>query len=208
LAVEAGARPEYIASRGFGNHNSASATQRMKLSTSTVSTSRSRSQRSKPRSRTNAPTRCHAVETEALLTDLIQHEAALYAVTRDWRFDAASRKFVRLHTLLDEQFTAIGERLVSLSRHSRERGGGNSMGHADRVPTVRAGPSELQAQIFGELLAKHQSVLAALRDGTAQMAKDFSANATTELLADLTAHHEKDASMLRALLREVKKTNR
>jgi DNA-binding ferritin-like protein len=208
LAVGASARPEYIASPGFDNHNSASASQRMKLSTPTASPSRRRSQRPKPASRTAAPTRRNAVETEALLTDLIQQEASLYAVTRDWRFDAASRKFVQLHKLLDEQFTAIGERLVRLSKHSRERGGGNSMGHADRVPTARGAPGELQAQIFGELLAKHQSVLAVLHGGTAQMAKQSSAQATTELLADLTAHHEKDASMLRALLREVKKTSR
>jgi starvation-inducible DNA-binding protein len=162
--------------------------------------------RALPRAVNAAPAGKNAAEAGALLTRLIQDESALYAITRDWRYNADSRKFIRLHALLDEQFTEIGVRLVRLAQHSRELGGGNSMGRAEPAATARLGAGELEGQITREVLARHESMLAALRSGKAQIAGDFPQQETTELLADLIADHEKDAFMLRALLWEVENT--
>jgi DNA-binding ferritin-like protein len=146
-------------------------------------------------------------EAGALLTRLIQDESALYAIIRDRRCSAASRKFIRVHALLDEQFTEMGVRLIQLAQHIRELTGGNSTGHVERAPTARVNPGDHEeAQVIRELLAKHEAMLTALRSGKAEMAEHFSRYKTTELLADLIANHEKDAFMLRALLWEVENT--
>lgn len=144
-----------------------------------------------------------AAEVRELLTRLIQEESALYALTRDWRYNAESRRFIRLHALLDEQFTEIGERLARLAWQSRDFGGGNSMAHGERASTARSGAGEREAPIVRELLGKHEAMLAALRAGEKQIVAHIGPQKIAALLAEMIGHHEKDAFMLRALLWEV-----
>lgn len=143
-------------------------------------------------------------EIRQLLGRLLGEESTLYAITREWRYDAAGRMFVRLHALLDEQFTEIGRRLVRLAARSRDLGCWTSTGHGDRAMPARvtASAGELEAHILNELLALHQALLKNLHRGraTSQDAQDVT---TRDILADLIADHEKDAFMLRALLWEV-----
>ena len=54
-----------------------------------------------------------------------------------------------------------------------------------------------------ELLSLHETLIANLKRGGAVASERFHDRETTKLLADLTANHEKDAFMLRALLWEV-----
>lgn len=147
-------------------------------------------------------------EMGALLLRLIQDESALYAITRDWRYDAESRKFTRLHALLDEQFSEIGTRLVRLAKHHRALTSWNSAGHGGRttpMPTV-AGDDGLEIHVIRQLLERHAAMLVALKHGAAAIPESIHVRATHQLLADLAAEHEKDAFMLRALLWEVQQT--
>jgi starvation-inducible DNA-binding protein len=143
-----------------------------------------------------------------MLARLIRDESALYAITRDWRYDAAGRKFVRLHLLLDEQFSEIGIRLTRLAARSRELGFWNSSGPGDRAAQPRGTVADgaLQAYMTHQLLSRHEALLARLARVIAVIDRRFHDRETTELLADLIANHEKDAFMLRALLWEVQNT--
>ena len=143
-------------------------------------------------------------EMARLLARLMADESALYSITRDWRYDNAGRKFIRLHALLDEQFTEIGRRLVELAACSRDLDLNISTGHGDAGPR-RAEPDDgsLEVRMMRELLELHEGLLVHLRAGTTMTAASPRDGATTKLLAALTADHEKDAFMLRALLWEV-----
>lgn len=147
-------------------------------------------------------------ETKAIgemLAGLINDEAALYAVTREWRYDAAGRKFLRLHALLDEQFSEIGTRLTQLAARSRELGARSSNGCGNHATPSRATvPNDaLQIYMLRELLGLHAALIDGLKRGSMLASGQFHDSETTDLLARLTANHEKDAFMLRALLWEV-----
>jgi starvation-inducible DNA-binding protein len=139
------------------------------------------------------------------LAGLLNDESALYAITREWRYDATGRRFVRLQVLLDEQFSEIGLRLTRLAARSRDLGFSNMAGHGHRTTppraTVTAGA--LQAHLIRELLGLHEAMCASLKRASVVASGCPHDRETTELLADLTASHEKDAFMLRALLWEV-----
>jgi starvation-inducible DNA-binding protein len=140
-----------------------------------------------------------------MLVGLIKDETALYATTREWRFDAAGRKFLRLHTLLDEQFSEIGTRLTQLAARSRDLGAWNSTGHGDRAtqPRTMVEGDALQIYVLRELLGAHEALIDGLKRGSALAGGQFYDRETTALLAGLIANHEKDAFMLRALLWEI-----
>jgi DNA-binding ferritin-like protein len=152
----------------------------------------------------NAPLTLHETKARSeMLAGLINDESALYAITREWRYDAAGRKFIRLHALLDEQFSEIGTRLTRLAARSRELGSSNSTGHGDHASRSRspAAGGALQSHMLRELLGLHEALIDRLKRGSAVVSRrDVE---TTQLLATLTANHEKDAFMLRALLWEV-----
>jgi DNA-binding ferritin-like protein len=115
---------------------------------------------------------------------------------------------VRLHALLDEQFSEIGIRLTRLAARSRDLGAWHSTGSGERAAAAgeRMASGALQAYIIRQLLDRHETLLTSLRRGTALVAGSVYGDKTFALLADLTAEHEKDAFMLRALLWEVQKT--
>jgi starvation-inducible DNA-binding protein len=140
-----------------------------------------------------------------MLAGLINDETALYAITHEWRYDAAGRKFIRLHVLLDEQFSEIGTRLTRLAERSRELGAWNSTGHGDRAaqPRTVVASDALQIHVLRELLGLHEALIDGLKRGSALAGGQFYDHGTTDLLAGLAANHEKDAFMLRALLWEV-----
>jgi starvation-inducible DNA-binding protein len=141
----------------------------------------------------------------AVLAGLLNEESALYAVTREWRYDTAGRKFLRLHALLDEQFSEIGIRLTRLAARSRDLGSWSSTGHGERSAQARVAVADdaLHAYMIRELLSLHETLIASLKRGSVVASELFHDRETTYLLADLTANHEKDAFMLRALLWEV-----
>jgi DNA-binding ferritin-like protein len=140
-----------------------------------------------------------------MLAGLIHAESALYAITREWRYEAAGRKFVQLHLLLDEQFCEIGIRLARLAARSRELGAWNCTGHGDGAasPQAVAGGGALQTYMIRELLGHHENLAGRLRRTRSVTGGRFADNETAELMAALAAEHEKDAFMLRALLWEV-----
>ncbi len=139
-----------------------------------------------------------------LLARFLREEAGLYAITREWRYDAAGRKFVRLHELLNLQFSSIGHRLAQLAARVRAVGSRNSGSQGDRVPVsppaLAAGA--LQAHMIRELLALHESIGKGLRAAEIipRSTRDF---ATADLFIALAAAHEQDAFTLRALLEEI-----
>ena len=141
----------------------------------------------------------------ATLAGLLNDESALYAVTREWRYDTAGRKFLRLHALLDEQFSEIGIRLARLGARSHDLGFWSSTGHSERAPPLRPAVADdaFHAYMIRELLSLHETLIASLKRGSAVASGGFHDRETTDLLAELTANHEKDAFMLRALLWEV-----
>lgn len=143
-------------------------------------------------------------EVGELLARLVADESALYAITRDWRYDSAGRRFLRLHELLDEQFTGIGRRLVALAACSRGLMLQVSTGHGTAIASPR-GPAgdALEGHMIRELLGLHEALLVRLRGGNAMTAELPRYCSTTALLTGLIAEHEKDAFMLRALLWEV-----
>ena len=142
-----------------------------------------------------------------LLIRLTRNESALYAVIRDWRFDAAGHKCVRLHALLDAQFTEIGLRLVSLAKHGRDLGC-ESSDNGDRTVTPRPDIEDRHHESFiiRDLLARQEEMLDQLRRGQAELRALFNANTTIKLLGRLIVDHERDAFLLRALLWEVENT--
>jgi DNA-binding ferritin-like protein len=147
-------------------------------------------------------------EVEQLLRRLLGDESALYAITREWRYDAAGRRFVRVHALLDEQFTEIGARLVKLAARSRALGcwvsTSQETGAEPRRVTVEG--SHVAVHMVSELLNLHGALLKSLRVGQQNVAERFRDLETTHLLSELIADHEKDVFMLRALLWEVQNT--
>ena len=141
-----------------------------------------------------------------LLTGLLADESALYAITREWRYDAAGRKFLRLHALLDEQFTEIGDRLIRIAARSRALGCWSSARFGDRVKPQHPDLEDagLEAHMLDELMTLHQALLVRLLEGKVMVAQLLYSQETDTLLADLIASHEKDLFMLRALLWEVR----
>jgi starvation-inducible DNA-binding protein len=115
---------------------------------------------------------------------------------------------VQLHRLLDEQFSEIGIRLTRLAARSRDVGAWHSTGKGDRAAQSRETITDgaLQAYMIRQLLGLHETLLASLKRGSALVSGRFHHDQTTDLLTDLTADHEKDAFMLRALLWEVQNT--
>lgn len=143
-----------------------------------------------------------------VVTSLIQAESALYAITREWRYDAAGRKFTRLHLLLDEQFSEIGVHLTQLAARARDLGAWNCTGHGDGVsaPPSAVPGGALQSYMIRELLGLHEALVVNLKRGPSITGGRFPDNETAELMAALAAAHEKDAFMLRALLWEIEDT--
>lgn len=143
-----------------------------------------------------------------LLGRLLSDESVLYAITREWRYDAHGRKFTRIHALLDEQFAEIGVRLVQLAARIQAPGPRASTGPGKRAkpfwPLINDGA--LEAHMLRELLALHEAMLVHLRSGKSMAITQLYHVATIDLLTDLIAAHEKDAFMLRALLWEVQNT--
>jgi DNA-binding ferritin-like protein len=139
-----------------------------------------------------------------MLTSLIHAESALYAITREWRYDAAGRRFLRLHLLLDEQFSEIGIRLTRLAARSRELGAWNCTGHGDgaSVPQAAVAGGALETYMIRELLRHHENLITRLNRTRAVTGGRFADNETAQLMAALAADHETDASMLRKLLWE------
>ncbi len=79
-------------------------------------------------------------DTEAVCNSLVGlsgDESALYAITRDWRYDASGRKFERLHRLLGEHCSDIGIRLIRLAARRRELGCGYTTDHGGRAAKRR-----------------------------------------------------------------------
>ena len=147
-------------------------------------------------------------EIGGLFARLVADESALYAITRDWRYDSSGRKFVRLHALLDEQFTEIGRRLVKLVACSRDLDLQVSTEHRGPAPSHNA-PDErtLEGHMIRELLGLHEALPVRLRDGKAILSEHRIYRSAIELLKDLIAEHEKDAFLLRALLWEVQNSD-
>ena len=147
-------------------------------------------------------------ERRETLAVLIGDESALYAITREWRYDTAGRRFLRLHALLDEQFSEMGSRLTRLAARSRELGDAPSAGAEPRAtrPPPGLDGDPLQAHMIRELLGLHEAMIASLKRASVSVPRQLHDGETNGLLADLTANHEKDAFMLRALLWEVENT--
>lgn len=160
-----------------------------------------------PHAGAGIPVHCEVMppaEVGELFARLVADESALYAITRDWRYDSAARKFLRLHALLDEQFTEIGRRLVAVAARSRDLNQQVLTGPGAAVSSPREPDGDApEGHMIRELLGLHEALLVRLRDGQAATARLRSYQATTELLTGLIAEHEKDAFMLRALLWEV-----
>ena len=150
-----------------------------------------------------APGASRAIGTT--LEGLLNEESSLYAITREWRYDMAGRKFLRLHALLDEQFSEMGVRLTRLAARTRDLGFWSSTSQGERAPPLRPAVADdaFHAYMIRELLSLHETLIASLKRGSAVTSGEFYDRETTYLLADLTANHEKDAFMLRALLWEV-----
>lgn len=144
-----------------------------------------------------------------MLTSLIHAESALYAITREWRYDAAGRKFVRLHRLLDEQFSAIGGRLSRLAARSRELGAWNATGYGDEpsAPQATVAGGARQTYMIRELLGLHDSLVARLRGTRAVTGGRLADNETAELMAALAVDHQKDAGVLRTMLGEAERAD-
>ena len=140
-----------------------------------------------------------------ILARLVDDESALYAMTREWRYETAGRRFVRLHALLDEQFSEIGVRLTRLAARSRELGTWHSTGHGDGAAQPRAAVDDARMQpfILRALLGVHEALVVRLKHAHAAANGRFQDRETTHLLAELCADHERDAFSLRALLWEV-----
>lgn len=143
-----------------------------------------------------------------MVTSLIHAESALYAITREWRHDAAGRKFSRLRLLLDEQLSEIGVRLTRLAARNRDLGSRDSTGHGDiaSAPRTDMATGALQAFMIRELLKRHEMLVVMLKRGPGVTGGRFPDNETAGLMAALAADHEKDAFMLRALLWEIENT--
>ncbi len=151
------------------------------------------------RSGANAPA---MAEVGQLLARLLEDETALYAITRECRYDAQARKFVRVHALLDGQFTEIGGRLMQLAARSRALAGCAPDGRVDQAENarVRAPRNGGEAHMPAELLGLHEALLTSLREGRAMFVDRSHDRETTDLLAGLIGDHERHAFMLRALL--------
>lgn len=143
-----------------------------------------------------------------MLASLLHAESALFAITRDWRYDAAGRKFVRLHLLLDRQFVEIGVRLSRLAARSRDLGAWDRTGEGDSARPARAemAGGALQTYMIAELLRLHEALVVRLKRGRSVTGGRSADTGTDQLLAALALEHERDAFMLRALLWEVENT--
>lgn len=140
-----------------------------------------------------------------LLARILREESALYAITREWRYNTAALKFLRLHALLDAQFSDIGIRLTQISGRCLALNGWTATSPGERGPDLGtpAPEQELEAHILRHLLGLHDAMVTRLRSGSALIEERFHDRPTVALLADLGANHERDAFMLRALLWEV-----
>jgi hypothetical protein len=137
-----------------------------------------------------------------LLVSLRRDEAALRNNRRDSKLEGAMREFASLHALLDVQLSRIGERLALLAMHNRNLGSPHgqvlALRRADGTFNVR------DSEIVAELAASHLAVSSGLYEAAAVFGQQFGSLELASVLRELAESHQKDASVLRALLREEK----
>ncbi len=144
---------------------------------------------------------------DRLLVHLQRDEASLYEKVRDWRFDGVTREFAALHTLLDAQFSQIGERLALLAERSGNFGSTASRAAGEHVLAIRRpdGTYEVrESEIVAGLADLHLTLSSDLADAARVFCYTFGDPETAAFLSQLAGHHKKDATMLRALLWEDK----
>lgn len=141
------------------------------------------------------------------LVHLQRDEALLYEKSRDWHFDGVTREFAALHTLLDEQFSRIGERLALLAERSGNAGSTASRAGGEHVLAIRRSDGSYEvreSEIVAGLADLHLALSSDLADAARVFRRTFGDRETAAFLSQLAGHHKKDASMLRALLWEDK----
>jgi len=140
--------------------------------------------------------------------DLIQHLAgvldgvySLMIRTHVYHWNVEGSLFEPLHKLTEAQYTALFAAVDEIAERMRALDGKPAV-NVNGFPTGVSNLPETQSaeSMIADLVRQHEAVVRRMREvvGAAEKGGDV---ATADLLTGLIAQHEKDAWMLRAILR-------
>lgn len=139
---------------------------------------------------------------DRLLASMQRDATALQDNSPASRVDDITREFASLHAVLDGQCARIGERLALLATHSRNFG--SAHGHVLAVRRADGSYDVRESEIMSEIADSHLALSMSLRAAATVFGTHLGEVETAAMLCALAEHHQKDASVLRALLWEEK----
>jgi hypothetical protein len=150
----------------------------------------------------NAPLQgCVEGSFRQAMAGIIAEESELFAITRDWSYEAFRRRFVQLYALLEELLREIGVCMTWILACVA-----NPEAHPpeDAIPPRKSAVTvdALQVDIARLLLRRHEDLIARLKSTNSASNTGHNDRTRRMVLADLTAERQKDAFLLRALLWE------
>ncbi len=146
-------------------------------------------------------------QREGVIRLLNQDLADAYLVlikTKKYHWDVVGPQFRSLHTLWEEQYTALTESIDSLAERVRQLGGypvGTARGFLEYA-TIEEHPGDIPTAhgMVARLLGDHEQIIRSLRGHVDQCAEEFKDSGTADFLTALMEQHEEMAWMLRSFI--------
>lgn len=138
-----------------------------------------------------------------MLNTLLADEALLVTKTRNFHWNVTGIHFTTLHTLFEEQATALQRLADEIAERTRKLGGfaiGSMRAFSRQTRLEEAPETQLTAvAMLRDLLEDHEQLVRSLRVDIEQAA-DFGDEGTADMLTAILRRHETMAWTLRSML--------
>lgn len=142
--------------------------------------------------------------TVSLLGRYLADQHILYMKTRKYHWNVQGRRFLSLHELFEEQYTAMADAIDETAERIRQYGATapGTLAEMLELANISETPGEDPSArgMVSQLLADHETVVRTLRDYAEQAAEDYEDVATEDYFVAMIQDHQGTAWMLRAHL--------
>jgi len=139
-----------------------------------------------------------------LLNSDLSDAYLLLIKTKKYHWDVVGPQFRSLHTLWEEQYTALTANIDALAERIRALGGypiGTAKGFLENASIKEdAGTLPNAYGMVENLVSDHESIIRNLRDHVDQTGENFHDQGTADFLTGLMEQHEEMAWMLRSFI--------
>lgn len=141
----------------------------------------------------------------SILNRVLANQHVLYTKTRNYHWNVTGRLFFSLHTLLEEQYTALAMASDEVAERVRSLGGHpiGTMQEFIDCSMLKEQPGDVPGAMtmVGNLVEDHEGVIRGLRDDV-DACEELNDVGTADFLTAQLEAHEKMAWMLRAFLED------